>query len=775
MKKFITKMLQGAAVALSLVSFASCGSKEDPTVAVTGVSLNKTAVELTEGATVTLEATVNPSNATEKAVTWSSDNASVATVSNGTVTAVKAGSATVTVTTKDGGKTARCAVTVKPKVIEVRSIKLTDAKGGSRGQAKVGDTFTLQVAFDPADATDRSLVWEATTECGRVDDKGNVTALTLGDCVIRATSANGVSGDYYFVIEPVLAEGITVQDPDGRSEGSVTVGKTLQLKATVTPANTTRKPEWSSSDRSVAEVDGEGLVTGVKAGSATITASVDGKSASYRLTVSLIKVTGIEVTPSTLTITAGQTRQLVAKVLPETASIQSVKWTSSNDKAASVDRNGLLTAIAEGKTRIYATADDGSGISGTCEVTVEADKTLKGIGLIPTVMDLTVGESKTLTVTYDPENAADKSVSWLSDNPSVASVSDGKVTGVSEGTAVITATSGEGGFKATCTVTVSRTMPQGTKVFYKTGHNYLYMNGELLYSYPLNGFALYEQDVYTWSHQTSYHSIEKNGNSICSVPYTNTNAYITGFTVIGTNAYSIEISGKSAWLVTVDLAAGTYRRTDFLEEQSAYNLASGNFQLAVAEDGTAYVLSGVKDEYDETHVCLYQVTPDGNHTRTLLCKALNKTDGNGNSVADASEAAPLGIAVSEAGDVYAMIYKNICKNGKNTYTAHLYKNGAEIRVYEDFWLNDGYGIALDGEDVFAYYRMLLSDGSSKSVILKNGSLLYEFTGKYVRSVQVNKAGDVYYVISEFPKYFVYKNNDLLYSADVLINDLQLME
>ena len=52
--------------------------------------------------------------------------------------------------------------------------------------------------------------------------------------------------------------------------------------------------------------------------------------------------------------------------------------------------------------------------------------------------------------------------------------------------------------------------------------------------------------------------------------------------------------------------------------------------------------------------------------------------------------------------------------------------------------------------MFAYYRMLLSDGSSKSVILKNGSLLYEFTGKYVRSVQVNKAGDVYYVISDSP-------------------------
>ena len=91
-----------------------------------------------------LKATVNPSNATEKTIAWSSDNPSVAAVSNGTVTAVKAGSATVTVTTQDGGKTARCAVTVKAKTVAVTGISLNKAsltltEGGS-------ETLTAAVA-----------------------------------------------------------------------------------------------------------------------------------------------------------------------------------------------------------------------------------------------------------------------------------------------------------------------------------------------------------------------------------------------------------------------------------------------------------------------------------------------------------------------------------------------------------------------------------------------------------------------------------------------------
>ena len=117
MKKFITKMLQGAAVALSLVSFASCGSKEDPTVAVTGVSLNKTAVELTEGATATLEATVSEQRDGEGrhlVLRQRVRRDGLQRHGHGREGRQRDRHRHH----QDGGKTAQCAVTVKPKVIE---------------------------------------------------------------------------------------------------------------------------------------------------------------------------------------------------------------------------------------------------------------------------------------------------------------------------------------------------------------------------------------------------------------------------------------------------------------------------------------------------------------------------------------------------------------------------------------------------------------------------------------------------------------------------------
>ena len=112
-------------------------------IGVTGVSLNKTSMTLTEGDTETLTATVTPANATDKTVTWSSSNTSVATVSStGVVTAVKAGSATITVTTKDGSKKATCAVTVNAKVIHVTSVSLNKTSLS----LKVGDTENLATA-----------------------------------------------------------------------------------------------------------------------------------------------------------------------------------------------------------------------------------------------------------------------------------------------------------------------------------------------------------------------------------------------------------------------------------------------------------------------------------------------------------------------------------------------------------------------------------------------------------------------------------------------------
>jgi transglutaminase/protease-like cytokinesis protein 3 len=122
------------------------------TVPVSGVSLDKTTLTLTTGNTETLTATVAPNNATNKTVSWSSSNSSVATVSNGTVSAVAAGTATITVTTTDGAKTAICTVTVTAATgsgnITIAQPGISDADLTFSGTSPYSGTFTVSVTKD---------------------------------------------------------------------------------------------------------------------------------------------------------------------------------------------------------------------------------------------------------------------------------------------------------------------------------------------------------------------------------------------------------------------------------------------------------------------------------------------------------------------------------------------------------------------------------------------------------------------------------------------------
>ena len=182
MKKFLSILSLLATIAFSLVG---CGPEEDPVVAVTGVSLNQTSVELEVGGTVSLNATVSPSNATDKTVTWSSSNANVATVSGGIVKAV--GEGTATITASAGGKKATCQVTVSPVRIAVTGISL-DKPDVSLA---VGDTTRLMATITPDNATDKSVAWSSSnTSVATVDANGIVTAVTPGTCTITAQSGN---------------------------------------------------------------------------------------------------------------------------------------------------------------------------------------------------------------------------------------------------------------------------------------------------------------------------------------------------------------------------------------------------------------------------------------------------------------------------------------------------------------------------------------------------------------------------------------------------------
>jgi hypothetical protein len=174
-------------IAASLI-FTSCNN-EDPPVLVTGVTLSESAIELVVGGTATLRATVTPNDADNQTVTWASSNTGVATVSNaGVVTAVSAGTATITVTTADGGRTATATVTVNTPTVSATGVTLNEAEL----ELIIGDTETLIATVLPENATNKNVTWSSSDdEIATVDDDGVVTAVSAGTATITVTTEDG--------------------------------------------------------------------------------------------------------------------------------------------------------------------------------------------------------------------------------------------------------------------------------------------------------------------------------------------------------------------------------------------------------------------------------------------------------------------------------------------------------------------------------------------------------------------------------------------------------
>ena len=166
-----------------------------------------------------------------------------------------------------------------------------------------------------------------------------------------------------------------------------------------------------------------------------------------------VKVTSVTVTPATLSLVEGESQDLKAAVLPSNATNPKVTWTSSDTQVATVT-DGTVKAVKPGTATITATAD---GKQGTCAVTVTAKGIpVSGVKLDVTTASISVEESFSLTATVEPEDATDKSVSWSSSAPDVATVDqEGTVTGVEAGVAVIMVTTTDGALTASCEVTVT--------------------------------------------------------------------------------------------------------------------------------------------------------------------------------------------------------------------------------------------------------------------------------------------------------------------------------
>lgn len=454
------KILNAACVLLciftALTALASCkGPGEGETTAVTtgdnkpkeGIALDKSNIVLAVGQTQKLTATMLATGKETSNVLWLSDNPEVVSVSPaGAVTGVAEGKTIISASTIDNKYTAKCEVTVTASVVEIKF-------ESDQVRLNIGESKKLNVVTVPEGLT-VELKWRSSVEnVVRVSEDGTVTGLMSGTSSIFATTADG---------KCIATCNVTVMNPVSEikfteSEIKLNKGVSKKLEYTVSPADATEQVlAWSSSDDNVVTVSEGGVVTAVGTGIATITVTAqNGVSANCTVEVTT-SVTEIKLDLTELVIEINKTGQLVATVLPEDASVKSIVWASSDTNIATVDENGLVTALKTGTVTIIASAVDGS-LSAECEVTV-IDPSVS-ITFEQDEITLKLGsetdDHMTLHPIVTPANPGE-TFTWKSSNDKIVSVSSGGVIRAKEiGTAVITV-KGSSGAIAEITVTVEK-------------------------------------------------------------------------------------------------------------------------------------------------------------------------------------------------------------------------------------------------------------------------------------------------------------------------------
>ena len=401
------------------------------TKAASGVTLDVYQLTLAVGDTYQVLATPNPKNSTENTFSWKSKDPSIATVNaSGKVTGVKAGETIITVKTKKGD-VQYLYVTVCDQVTDM---KLNYEKK----TIYKGKKFTLKAIFTPANASNKKVRWSSSnTKVVSVTSKGVVSGLRGGAAVITAVSEDGghVAACVVTVKQPVTSISLN------KSSYTLGIGKTITLKAKVKSSYSSNQTlKWTSSNVKIATVSKRGVVTGKKLGTVTIRCrATDGSGEFATCKIRVVRqATKIVLNKTTIKMMVGNTTKIRAKVSPSNASYKTVKWSSSDEKIASIDTNGNITALGVGTCKIIAQAKDNSKKKAYCLVYVSKAVPATGVTVSQKDMVLVKGTSSMLAFTIAPNNTTD-SVRFYSDNKKVATVSStGRVSARKPGAATIT-------------------------------------------------------------------------------------------------------------------------------------------------------------------------------------------------------------------------------------------------------------------------------------------------------------------------------------------------
>lgn len=409
---------------------------------VTGITVDRKEISLGKGEDDKIIVTVIPGDATDKRVTFESSDPEVVEVdSNGNITALKDGTATITVRSEDNPEAVETVtVTVKDYVENITADK-------TEITLDEGEKDKITVTVTPDDATNPGVTYESSDEkVVKVDGNGNIEAVGEGTATITVTSKDDPSKTDTVTVtvkKPfVPVEEIIVE----KTEIVLNPGDREYIRVSVKPDDATDKGvTYTSGDNSVVTVDEKGNVTAVGLGTTTVTiTSRDNPDVKKVITVTVEKpfvgVEGVEADRETITIRKGETDKITATVKPGDATNQELTYESSNESVVKVDENGNITAVGEGRAIITVASKEDPFKRDQVLIIVEKEKVpVTSVEASKEEMNLIPGAYESIVVKVNPEDATDKSVTYTSSNPEVARVDDkGNVVAVGEGEAIIT-------------------------------------------------------------------------------------------------------------------------------------------------------------------------------------------------------------------------------------------------------------------------------------------------------------------------------------------------